>query len=69
MSTRWCGHATAPSWPRPLDHTARIWNAATGKLSRTLTGHTDGVNDVAWSPDGTQLATASADHTARTWNV
>ena len=34
-----------------------------------LTGHTGSVFSVAWSPDGTQLATASSDRTARIWNT
>ncbi|MGF7237905.1 MAG: hypothetical protein ACQSGP_23530 [Frankia sp.] len=34
-----------------------------------LTGHTDSVNAAALSPDGHTLATASADHTARLWDV
>jgi WD40 repeat protein len=33
-----------------------------------LRGHTDNVTDVAWSPDGLLLATASGDRTARIWN-
>ncbi|MCB9453190.1 MAG: TIR domain-containing protein [Anaerolineaceae bacterium] len=32
-----------------------------------LAGHTDEVFDVAWSPDGTWVATASADKTAKIW--
>jgi len=33
----------------------------------TLSGHAGEVNGVAWSSDGKQLATCSADHTARIW--
>jgi WD40 repeat protein len=34
----------------------------------TLIGHRAGVRAVAWSPDGTRLATASWDGTARVWD-
>jgi hypothetical protein len=41
---------------------------AAGDL-RTLHGHKSGVLAVAFSPDGSTLATASWDNTARLWNV
>jgi WD40 repeat protein len=37
------------------------------RLLRTFKGHSDEVTDVAFSPDGKQLATASRDRTARIW--
>ena len=39
----------------------------TGKAIVTYTGHTDAVERVAWSPDGTMIASASADGTVQIW--
>ena len=50
------------------DRTARIWTAD-GTLMHELTGHTNLLTAVAWSPDGTRLATAAADSTARLWTA
>ena len=55
--------ATA-SW----DHTAKVWDAATGKELFTLRGHKERVGMVAFSPDGKYLATASYDNTAKIWD-
>jgi WD40 repeat protein len=43
--------------------------AATGRELLTLFGHTGIVFSVAFSPDGTRLATASTDSTVKVWNV
>ncbi|PKK14888.1 MAG: hypothetical protein BUE48_006925 [Thermomonospora sp. CIF 1] len=41
----------------------------TGHLITTLTEHEHTVGSVAFSPDGTTLATASDDSTAKIWRV
>lgn len=46
-----------------------IWDARTGKMKRRLQGHTHEVNAAVFSPDGTRVLTASADHTARLWDA
>ena len=48
----------------------RLWDVATHALiGSPLTGHTDVVSSLAFSPDGKTLATASWDKSARLWNV
>jgi hypothetical protein len=46
-----------------------LWHAATGTHLATLTGHDYTVLAVTFSADGALLATASADGTARLWDV
>ena len=47
----------------------KIWEVATGKELRTLTGHSDIVFSVAYSPDGRYLASGSRDKTIKIWQV
>ena len=51
------------------DDTVRLWNVATGEMLYTLTGHTDGVWSVVFSPDGSILASGSRDGTVLLWNL
>ena len=52
------------------DHSAKIWDVATGRAIRKLEGgHTGYINSVEFSPDGSELLTASDDGTARLWDV
>ena len=51
------------------DNTIRLWDGVTGAHKRRLTGHTSGVNSVAFSPDGGTLASGSGDGTIRLWDA
>jgi WD40 repeat protein len=46
-----------------------IIDVATGKVVTVLTAHTGQVEDIAYSPNGKLLATASIDHTVRIWDA
>lgn len=45
---------------RGLDGTIRLWDLTTGKLTRSLAGHTGNVIGLAYSPNGRRLASSSA---------
>ncbi len=51
------------------DETIRLWDIRRGEHIRTLSGHTDGVIGVAFSPDGNTLASGSVDETIRLWDA
>ncbi len=55
--------------PTPIARRALMAALAFSHTEAVLTGHTDAVRGVAWSPDGAHLATGSRDGTARIWHT
>jgi WD40 repeat protein len=51
------------------DATVRLSSVASGKLLKTLTGHSANVRSVAFHPNGKQVASCSDDNTVRIWTV
>jgi WD40 repeat protein/serine/threonine protein kinase len=47
----------------------KVWDAVSGVVLATLRGHTDVVHQIAFSPDSTCLASASADGLVGLWDV
>lgn len=67
----------ALAWLQSLSPSFSRWSAArvvaadarAHGISAVLLGHSGAVNDVAFSRDGSKLATCSDDHTVRVWDV
>src|SRR5262249_5774365 len=45
----------------------RLWDAATGALIKEMRGHTNGAEAIAFSPDGTRIASGGIDRTIYFW--
>ena len=51
------------------DKEIQVWEVATGKPLKTLSGHTEQVYQVVLSPDEKQLLSVSYDKTIRIWDL
>lgn len=47
----------------------KIYDVASGQITKTLQGHTGPVTGVSFNADGTQLVSGSQDKTCRLWNI
>ncbi|QOJ15274.1 MAG: PKD domain-containing protein [Planctomycetia bacterium] len=62
-----------------IDQSARLWDVASATTlvsfapvvsgTTLISGHTNAITSVAFSPDATKIATASEDRTAKIWNA
>lgn len=56
-----------PAGMGALTYSVRLWNAETGAFIADLTGHSDAIRIVRWSPDGATLLSAGDDNRVLLW--
>ncbi|MFA5182648.1 MAG: caspase family protein [Syntrophales bacterium] len=63
----WSGYSPFPGEP-PVNHDLELWDMAAGN-KKTLKGHSDRIEAVAFSSDSRSLVSASMDGTIRQWET
>lgn len=51
------------------DGRVAVWEVSSGRLLKTISGHTDSVTAVAYTPDAHMLISGSYDNTVRGWSL
>jgi eukaryotic-like serine/threonine-protein kinase len=46
-----------------------VWDAKSGQLRLSYSGHSAGVRTLVWSPDGTRIVSGGNDNTIQIWNA
>jgi WD40 repeat protein len=69
MALAFCPDGTLLATARASDHCVRSWHIPTGQGCRIYAGHTRAVSSIAFSPDGSLLASAGNDGTVLLWTV
>jgi WD40 repeat protein len=69
LATGGGGQHNNGEWSAGSDFAVRIRDVKSGDIVRRLEGHTNTVNNLAWSPDGTRLYSCSSDNTVRAWDA
>ncbi|XP_063048615.1 coronin-7 isoform X1 [Engraulis encrasicolus] len=67
-SIKYHPHASGLLVSSSYDLTVRLWDVQTGNEIKKLLGHEDQIFGMAWSPDGTQLATVCKDGKVRIYD-
>ena len=66
--TEWVRQESGGGPSPAIDTAVRLWEVASEERPKELRGHTREIRDVAFSPNGNLVVTASVDETARVWD-